>query len=53
VFEGLSVLDELPGELGLVLWQTLRDCMLWGRSRRPSAPLSSRRRPNPRASPPC
>lgn len=32
VFEGLSVLDEVPGELGLVLWQSLRDAMLWGRA---------------------
>ncbi len=31
-FEGLSVLDEVPGELGLVLWQSLRDAMLWGRA---------------------
>lgn len=31
-FEGLSVLEELPGELGMVLWQSLRDAMLWGRS---------------------
>lgn len=31
VFEGLSILDDVPGELGLVLWQSLRDCMLWGR----------------------
>lgn len=31
-FEGLSLLDELPGELGMVLWQSLRDAMLWGRS---------------------
>lgn len=31
-FEGLSVLDEIPGELGIVLWQSLRDAMLWGRS---------------------
>jgi len=31
-FEGLSVLEELQGELGMVLWQTLRDAMLWGRS---------------------
>ena len=31
-FEGLSVLDEIPGELGMVLWQSLRDAMLWGRS---------------------
>ena len=30
VFEGLSVLDEVPGELGLVLWQSLRDATLWG-----------------------
>jgi tetratricopeptide (TPR) repeat protein len=31
-FEGLSMLDEIPGELGMVLWQSLRDAMLWGRS---------------------
>jgi len=31
-FEGLSVLDEIPGELGMLLWQSLRDAMLWGRS---------------------
>jgi len=31
-FEGLSVLDEITGELGLVLWQSLRDAMLWGRA---------------------
>jgi tetratricopeptide (TPR) repeat protein len=31
-FEGLSLLDEIPGELGMVLWQSLRDAMLWGRS---------------------
>lgn len=31
-FEGLSVLEEVPGELGLVLWQSLRDAMLWGRA---------------------
>lgn len=31
-FEGLSLLDEVPGELGLVLWQTLRDAMLWAQS---------------------
>lgn len=31
-FEGLSVLDEIPGELGILLWQSLRDAMLWGRS---------------------
>ncbi|HEU0052330.1 MAG TPA: tetratricopeptide repeat protein, partial [Longimicrobium sp.] len=30
--EGLAVLDELPGESGLVLWQSLRDAMLWGRA---------------------
>lgn len=29
VFEGLSVLDDVPGETGLVLWQTLRDTLLW------------------------
>ena len=29
VFEGLSVLDDVPGELGLVLWQSLRDALLW------------------------
>jgi tetratricopeptide (TPR) repeat protein len=31
-FEGLSVLDENSGDLGLVLWQSLRDAMLWGRA---------------------
>ena len=31
-FEGLSLLEEMPGELGMVLWQSLRDAMLWGRS---------------------
>ncbi|HEX9935961.1 MAG TPA: tetratricopeptide repeat protein [Longimicrobium sp.] len=31
-FEGLSVLEEISGELGLVLWQSLRDAMLWGRA---------------------
>ncbi|HEX8904034.1 MAG TPA: tetratricopeptide repeat protein [Longimicrobiaceae bacterium] len=31
-FEGLSVLDEISGQLGLVLWQSLRDAMLWGRA---------------------
>ncbi|HET7463805.1 MAG TPA: tetratricopeptide repeat protein [Longimicrobium sp.] len=31
-FEGLSVLEELNNELGLVLWQSLRDAMLWGRA---------------------
>lgn len=31
-FEGLSVLDEITGELGLVLWQSLRDALLWGRA---------------------
>jgi len=31
-FEGLSVLEENPGDLGLVLWQSLRDAMLWGRA---------------------
>jgi tetratricopeptide (TPR) repeat protein len=31
-FEGLSVLEEVPRELGLVLWQSLRDAMLWGRA---------------------
>lgn len=29
VFEGLGVLDDLPGETGLVLWQSLRDANLW------------------------
>ncbi|HEX8693219.1 MAG TPA: tetratricopeptide repeat protein [Longimicrobium sp.] len=32
VFEGLGVLDEIPGEQGLVLWQTLRDALLWGQA---------------------
>lgn len=31
-FEGLSVLEEISGELGLVLWQSVRDAMLWGRA---------------------
>lgn len=31
-FEGLSVLEELNSDLGLVLWQSLRDAMLWGRA---------------------
>jgi len=31
-FEGLSVLEELNNDLGLVLWQSLRDAMLWGRA---------------------
>jgi len=31
-FEGLSVLDEITGDLGLVLWQSVRDAMLWGRA---------------------
>lgn len=29
IFEGLGVLDELSGEKGLVLWQSLRDALLW------------------------
>jgi tetratricopeptide (TPR) repeat protein len=29
VLEGLSVLDDVPGELGIVLWQALRDASLW------------------------
>jgi tetratricopeptide (TPR) repeat protein len=29
IFEGLGVLDELTGERGLVLWQSLRDSLLW------------------------
>jgi len=32
-FEGLSVLEEVPGEKGLVLWQSLRDALLWGQTR--------------------
>lgn len=28
--EGDSILAELPGELGLLLWQTARDVTLWG-----------------------
>ncbi|HET7229707.1 MAG TPA: tetratricopeptide repeat protein [Longimicrobium sp.] len=31
-FEGLSVLEEISSDLGLVLWQSLRDAMLWGRA---------------------
>ncbi|HEX6912160.1 MAG TPA: hypothetical protein VF142_17285 [Longimicrobium sp.] len=29
IFEGLGVLDEVSGEKGLVLWQSLRDALLW------------------------
>jgi tetratricopeptide (TPR) repeat protein len=29
VLEGLSVLDDVQGELGIVLWQALRDASLW------------------------
>ncbi|MDB4949315.1 MAG: hypothetical protein JWM27_1964 [Gemmatimonadetes bacterium] len=29
VLEGLSVLDDVPGELGILLWQALRDASLW------------------------
>jgi tetratricopeptide (TPR) repeat protein len=29
IFEGLGVLDEVSGERGLVLWQSLRDALLW------------------------
>jgi tetratricopeptide (TPR) repeat protein len=29
IFEGLGVLDEMTGEKGLVLWQSLRDALLW------------------------
>ncbi|MBB4634947.1 hypothetical protein [Longimicrobium terrae] len=29
VFEGLGVLDEVSGERGLLLWQSLRDALLW------------------------
>lgn len=29
VFEGLGVLEEVPGEGGIVLWQALRDATLW------------------------
>jgi len=28
-FEGGGVLEEIPGQLGLVLWQSLRDVSLW------------------------
>jgi tetratricopeptide (TPR) repeat protein len=28
-FPGLPVLDELPGEAGVILWQTSRNVMLW------------------------
>lgn len=33
IFEGLGVLDELAGERGLVLWQSLRDSLLWAEAR--------------------
>jgi len=29
VFEGLGLLDEVTGEKGLLLWQSLRDALLW------------------------
>ena len=29
IFEGLGVLDDVSGERGLVLWQSLRDSLLW------------------------
>lgn len=29
VFEGLGILDEVSGERGLLLWQSLRDALLW------------------------
>ncbi|HZG43574.1 MAG TPA: tetratricopeptide repeat protein [Longimicrobium sp.] len=29
VFEGLGLLDEVSGERGLLLWQSLRDALLW------------------------
>ena len=32
VLEGLSVLDDVPGEFGIVLWQALRDASLWAAS---------------------
>jgi tetratricopeptide (TPR) repeat protein len=32
VLEGLSVLDDVQGELGIVLWQALRDASLWASS---------------------
>lgn len=32
VFEGLGVLNEVPGEGGVVLWQLLRDANLWAES---------------------
>lgn len=28
-FEGAEILDEIPGAIGLVLWQRLRDVLLW------------------------
>jgi tetratricopeptide (TPR) repeat protein len=31
-FEGAEILDEIPGTLGLVLWQRLRDVLLWTES---------------------
>jgi tetratricopeptide (TPR) repeat protein len=36
-FEGAEILDEIPGTLGLVLWQRLRDVLLWA-----SLPVTSR-----------
>jgi hypothetical protein len=31
-FEGLAVLDELPGDGGVLLWQALRDVTLWAQA---------------------
>jgi tetratricopeptide (TPR) repeat protein len=36
-FEGAEILDEIPGTVGLVLWQRLRDVLLWA-----SVPVSAR-----------
>jgi tetratricopeptide (TPR) repeat protein len=30
--EGFTLLDEVPGDLGVVLWQTLRNVLLWART---------------------
>jgi tetratricopeptide (TPR) repeat protein len=44
VFEGLGVLNEVPGEGGVVLWQLLRDANLWAESAPELRPGLFRRR---------
>lgn len=35
-FEGARILDEVPGDLGAILWQRYRDVLLWGQAGDPS-----------------